>query len=517
MNSKEIIEQMQKFPVTDGDHAGELFECLPWQRRFIRNTFRADGSIKVSSISVGRGNGKSTFCSFIACAYLTHGKRYNCDLVIVAASFEQAKIIFQTVLNTLKAVASPEIIKEKLRVIDSTNNASITNRETGLRVKVIGNDPDKAHGIKAVLFLCDEPAKWPGGGRKMWAAIKTSQGKIPNNKIILLGTSADSDSHFFTNLLHGNKKGHYSQLHAVPPDYDERGISLYSKRAYKMANPSVDHLPNLLEEIRDESVEAKADLNALYQFKALRLNMGTSEVETRHYLVSLDEWRACEVEQTERKGQLTVGLDLSGGAALSAACAYWNLSGALEGFAMFPSIPDLTERGKADHVGSLYQEMYDTGELITCYGRAVDIDLILLEVRRRWGDNITQIVADRFAANALFDALNRTGYSPDRTKFVQTGLGYREGGPAVIATQRAIWKRKLQVTKSLLFRAALAETRLIFDPAGNCKLAKNCDGGRRLRGRDDPILAATLAIHHGENLLARSNTTPIRFGLTSDV
>ena len=510
-----LIERVETFPITQGESSYSeqgKFKCLPWQRRFLRGVFRPH--ISTAALSVGRGNGKSTLCALIACAFLTDKAKYNSDLVIVASSFEQAQIIFRAIIRTLYATYTDESLRKNFRKIDSTNNASIQNRITGLRVKVIGNDADKAHGLQAFIVLADEPAKWPTGGLKMWNALKTSQGKIANSKLIFFGTQPESDNHFFSKLLRDDRESNYSQLHSVPKDCE----TIYQKKTWIRANPSLPYFPVLEKAIRDEAIDSKRDVPAQYQFRALRLNQGTSELDNQNFLVTLDDWIAIETDEIiERKGHLTVGLDLSGGDALSAAVGYWNLSGCLECFALFPSIPDLRERGIKDSVGTLYQELYDNGELITCYGRAVDIDLLLIEVRKRFG--IPKIiVADRYDKNALFDALNRTGFSPDRTKLILTGLGWASAGPAVKETRRAIMKREVKVNKSLLFRMALAEARLKADDAGNWKLAKNSDNGRRLRGRDDPILAATLAIHNGIELLRKTQyQSPPRIGSTNEI
>lgn len=48
-----------------GDHDGERFTVLPWERRFIRGAFRGPGD---SALTVGRGNGKSALVAGIAAA-----------------------------------------------------------------------------------------------------------------------------------------------------------------------------------------------------------------------------------------------------------------------------------------------------------------------------------------------------------------------------------------------------------------------------------------------------------------
>lgn len=51
--------------------------------------------------------------------------------------------------------------------------------------------------------------------------------------------------------------------------------------------------------------------------------------------------------------------------------------------------------------------------------------------------------------------------------------------------------------ESLLLTAAMAEARVVTDPAGNAKLSKGSEGGRRVRARDDAAAAAILAVAAG--------------------
>ena len=55
----------------------------------------------------------------------------------------------------------------------------------------------------------------------------------------------------------------------------------------------------------------------------------------------------------------------------------------------------------------------------------------------------------------------------------------------------------MSAPRSLLIRSALAEARTLSDPAGNVKLAKGSQGGRRQAARDDAAAAMILAVARG--------------------
>ena len=81
--------------------------------------------------------------------------------------------------------------------------------------------------------------------------------------------------------------------------------------------------------------------------------------------------------------------------------------------------------------------------------------------------------------------------------FSARGMGYQDGAADVRAFRRACADSRVVPVPSLLLRSAMAEARTISDPAGNAKLSKGSQGGRRLRARDDAAAAAILAVAAG--------------------
>ena len=65
------------------------------------------------------------------------------------------------------------------------------------------------------------------------------------------------------------------------------------------------------------------------------------------------------------------------------------------------------------------------------------------------------------------------------------------------AFRRACAEGRVTPVPALLLRSAMAEARTISDSAGNAKLSKSTQGGRRLRARDDAAAAALLAVAEG--------------------
>ena len=217
----------------------------------------------------------------------------------------------------------------------------------------------------------------------------------------------------------------------------------------RRANPSYDHLPSLRARLEQEKAEARRDPDALASWRSLRLNQGTSDVQTST-LLDAGTWSRIEVEApAERTGRYALGLDLGQSAAMSASAAFWPQTGALETLACFPELPDLRERGLADGVGRLYVEMHARGELIVAGRRVSDPGELLAEALSRWGRPAV-IVADRWREAELREVLERIGFPP--AELVIRGQGFQDGGQDLREFRRACAGERVRPTRSLLLR-----------------------------------------------------------------
>lgn len=105
------------------------------------------------------------------------------------------------------------------------------------------------------------------------------------------------------------------------------------------------------------------------------------------------------------------------------------------------------------------------------------------------------IVADRWKDDELREALARSRFP--LTGIVWRGQGFLDGSADVEAFRRACLDGKVTPVPSLLLRQGMYEARTVCDTAGNEKLAKSTQGGRRERARDDAVASAILAIAEG--------------------
>ena len=487
MVEKGLIAYLSGLAISQGRLAGQTFQVLPWQSRFVRGCLGP--GVQSAALSVGRGNGKTALLSGIAAATLDGPLAVpRGETVIVASSFEQARIAFEHVVAFMG-----ETIRDKRRwkVWDTAQQARIECRETASRVRCIGSDPRRAHGLAPVLVLADEPSQWPEStGERMVAALRTAAGKQPHSRFVALGTRPADETHWFAKMLAGGAD--YAQSHAARPDDPK-----FQRRTWAKANPSMAHMPDLESAIRGEAKQARADPALLASFEALRLNLGTEDAAVST-LLDAGLWRSIEGEAATGGGAVW-GIDLGTSAAQSAIAAYWPQTGALACLAAFPAEPTLAERGLRDGVGGLYAECARRGELLTLGRHTVDVTALLRAALDRFG-RPARIVADRWREADLREALESAGVPLAALEF--RGMGFRDGAEDVRGFRKACADRRVIPSPSLLLRSAMAEARTVSDPSGNAKLSKGSQGGRRARARDDAAAAAVLAVAAGARIPA---------------
>ena len=94
----------------------------------------------------------------------------------MASSFAQACIAFEHVVAFMDDKLKD---RKRWRVWQTGQLAQIEDRETGAKVRCLGSDPRRAHGLAPSLLLLDEPAQWPpstgekdvvGAFRRRWAS-----------------------------------------------------------------------------------------------------------------------------------------------------------------------------------------------------------------------------------------------------------------------------------------------------------------------------------------------------------
>ena len=126
------------------------------------------------------------------------------------------------------------------RLQDSANAAQVEHLPTGTRVRCIGSDPKRAHGLRPALVLSDEPAQHPPAtSEKMLSALRTGLGKVPGSRMIALGTRPAFPDHWFCKMLDSPGADDYSQEHRALKDDPP-----FRLQTWRKANPSLSIFPS---------------------------------------------------------------------------------------------------------------------------------------------------------------------------------------------------------------------------------------------------------------------------------
>ena len=250
-NTYRLISSLESAPIGDGDLLGQAFSVHPYQRIFLRGAF-APGVLR-AGFSAARGSGKTGLASALALdAIRPAGALHadNVEIIVVASSFQQGRLTFESVLTSLGLLGEAD----DYRVLDQQNMAMIQHRTTKARLRVAGSDNKRAHGWRFNLALCDEPSQWGPRGESLAAAIRTALGKRKDARALFLGTRPANDDHFSARLLAEKDPAVYAQVHAAGPD--DRPMA---RRTWYKANPGLRYGLPLVSVLEAEARLAKRD------------------------------------------------------------------------------------------------------------------------------------------------------------------------------------------------------------------------------------------------------------------
>ena len=485
----DLVGWLESLIVSQGHGIGEQLQLLPWERDYLQG-FQG---VRYGGLSVARGAGKTTLSAAVAAAGVAGPLAAPRGLVLlVASTFKQALIDFATALAFLRPTL--DAAPERWRILNSEQSALIEDRATGARLEVREAVPASLHGPAPRLIICDEPGQWKRTQRAaMYAALRTSLGKISGSQLLAIGTRPIDPGHWFNKLLQGGRRT-LGVVYSADADGDP-----FDEAQWHAANPSLRYFPELLEAYRDEADEAQRDPALMQQFKALRLNLGVSDHEVS-VLLDPGTWEAAETDiEPAADGPSVWGVDLSGGAAMAAVACYWPQTGRVAAMAAFPRLPSIDDRELADGVADsgLYRALVAGGELVILGDRVVPAHDLVQEAMTRWG-RPRRICADHHQERELRQALDRAQFPA--AALITVGMGWLGGPPRIRDLRRAVLGGLVHPPRSLLMRSALAEARTQVDSMSAEKLAKGAAGGRRATARDDVAAALLLAVSEGYSL-----------------
>ena len=462
----------------------KAFRVLRWESRFLDEFSASSDDV---NLSIPRANGKSAIAAALSCCVVDPDGPLHAEgdeVTVVASSHRQASVVFEDALRLMRRKTG--LSRNEWRVQDTMNASLLEHRATGSRLRCIGSDPRRMHGLRSRWIVGDEVAVWdPAKVEAALAALSTTLGKRADSRRLLIGTRPADASHPFARAL--SDPAALSVIYAADQEDDPLSWTTVRK-----ANPTLGALPHLRKRLRLEMALAGRDASALSSWRALRLNQGVPDTDVCNHVLTAGAWREIESDAAA-VGPSFWAIDTAEGTSMCAVSSYWPDSGRLETVAAFPSIPDLRERGLRDGVGRLYLDCHERGELVLLGRRAPDLRGLVVEALHRFGRPV-RVVADRHRLTLLQDAV--ASVMPN-VPLLSRGMGFIDGAEHIRTFRRAALEGRVHPVESLLLRSAAASARVVVDAAGNSKLSKASQGGRRARSRDDALAASIMAVWAG--------------------
>ena len=266
------------------------------------------------------------------------------------------------------------------------------------------------------------------------------------------------------------------------------GAALDDPAAWRAANPGLGTIKSE-SYMRDEARRVSVTTLDQSAFRALDLNQPVSE--SARLVCDPADLVACESDVLPaRDGPAFVGLDLGGSSSLTAAAAYWPVTGRFECWAAFGDTPDLLARGASDGVGELYVHAKAAGELLTFPGRVTPVREFLGAVHDALaGAEVRVIGSDRYRRSEAMQAFDEASVRWPRAWRGTGASATADGSHDIRSFQTAILERRIVMRPTLMFAAGLAVATLRIDASGNPALAKFSHNSRI-----DLIAASVIAI-----------------------
>lgn len=244
--------------------------------------FRKDGLPRWSDLFIlgGRGLGKNAYLAFEDFCLLTptHGIR-EYDIDICANSEEQAKTTFNEIYNILE---NPKY-KKKFEKNFYWNQTKIVNKKTNSTLKFRTNNPSGKDGLRSGKVDFDEPHAYEN-----WKNINvftTGLGKKAHPRRTYISTNGDVRDGVLDNLIEKSEmilKGELPDNGFLPfickldNEKEVHNIEMWQK-----ANPSLEFLPSLMEQMKKEYTDYKINpsLNSAFMTKRMNIPQGNKDVE----------------------------------------------------------------------------------------------------------------------------------------------------------------------------------------------------------------------------------------------
>lgn len=291
----------------------KLFEWEKFVFTLHNCVFRQDGLPRFPDllVLVARGAGKNGYLAFEDfCLISPYNDIKEYDIDICATAEEQARTSFDDIYNILENCEDPKI-KAGLKTVFYWNKEMILGKKNRSKIKYRTNNAKSKDGLRSGKVDFDEVHAY-----ETYDNIKvftTALGKKPHPRRTYITTNGDVCDGVLDDLIEKARR-------ILDGEQDDNGLlcficmlddpeEVHDEENWYKANPSLQYLPNLLEETRKEYREWLENRSSSSDFMTKRMNLrqGNKEVE----LTSWDNILATKQEvEPPRQGEFAVvGVD----------------------------------------------------------------------------------------------------------------------------------------------------------------------------------------------------------------
>jgi phage terminase large subunit-like protein len=282
-----------------GEFAGKPIELLPWQwddlvlPLYAWRTATGERRFRQCGCWVGKNNGKSTLCSGLSLYHLLADGEQGAQVVNLAASIEQAGIVFRGACDMVQQ--SPALEKQ-MWVRKNIKTMEVDKTRSTLKV-MSGERGSGKHGHSISLLIFDELAEQTD--RELWETMRHNLMKRRNSLLISISTAGfRRESIGYEQFMYASKvvSGEVIDTSFLPLVYAARPEQDWTTlETFQSVNPSYgvtirpDDVKVLLTEAKNEPRKEAA-------YKTLHLNIWTGF--STNWISSL-AWDNCRAEYTE--------------------------------------------------------------------------------------------------------------------------------------------------------------------------------------------------------------------------
>jgi len=284
----DVIEWVERYCVLPtGEHIGEPFLLMDWQKEWIRELYRTDSGgtlqYKWALLGVPKGNGKSPLAAALALYHMLGDPDVkDAWVVVAAASDKQADIVFDAAKRMCEM--SPELAEVTTRY-----RWEIQVKDGPGKLERVAASGGKLDGKIVSMLILDELHEWT---LENWVVLTGGAMKRRGSQIIQITTAGwDRESICYREYLKGQALDGVANPTYFVKWFDAPAEADYRLPAtWKLANPSWGVLV-------DEAILADLVINIPQsQFERYRLNRW---VDAEEFWLPFGAWDACADSSVE--------------------------------------------------------------------------------------------------------------------------------------------------------------------------------------------------------------------------